>query len=427
MKSMLKISTFKVDCTPPENFPIGFGMDGSQATIRDPLYLRGLVLDNGESRALIASLDYCGLMNSAYDHLVAAFAQSIGAPQKQVVVHCVHQHDTPLLNFELADLLGGVPFPLEWWTELVNDCAMAAKKSLIDLTEAASVGHAEQRLFGFASNRRILGEDGKVRAMRFSRSGDESLKSEPVGTIDPMLRTLAFRDFQGDLLCSMSFYATHPQVSNGRQMYSADAEGEALNRLESDRPDGLHLYFSGPFGNVTAGKYSSSTDLEGNVTHFGEKLATGILRNLGNMSWENAETFEWVSGGFPFPREDLDVETLKAFVRDEDVPFGKRIVKAAVLSSYMYGKNTSYPVDLLKIGTNRLLFLSGEPFVEYQLYAQSLIPDEFIASVANCNDNFLYLPLAENFPEEGYEVTSFRWCTPDFESRFKKHIASLLT
>ena len=424
---MLKISTFKVDCTPPEGYPIGFGGDGSSAKIRDPLFMRGFVLESGESRCVIASLDYCGLMNSAYDQLVDALAAYTGAPADQVVVHCVHQHDTPLLNFELAELLDLDPFPREWWTNLVEECATASRKSLADLTEVASVGHAEQRLYGFASNRRILGADGKVRGMRFSRCADESLNSEPVGTIDPMLRTLAFRDIQDKLLASMTFYATHPQVSNGRELYSADAEGEAMQRLESDCPNGLHAYFSGLFGNVTAGKYSSPTDLEGNVALFGERLKSGITRNLSTMVWETPDTFGWVSSEFPFPREELDVESLKSFVRDESVPFGKRTVKAAVLSSYLYGRNANYPVKMLQVGSSRCLFLSSELFVEYQLYIQSLIPDEFVAVAANCNDNFLYLPQAENFPEEGYEVTSFRWCTPEFESHFKEHVAALLS
>ena len=424
---MLKISTFKVDCTPPEGYPIGFGGDGSSATIRDKLYLRGFVLDNGDTRCVISSLDYCGLMNSAYDQLVNALAAASGAPADQVVVHCVHQHDTPLLNFEMGELLVQEPFPREWWSTITKRCADAASEGLVSLTEVASIGRAEQRVYGFASNRRILGADGKVRGMRFSRCSDESLNSEPVGTIDPMLRSLAFRDFKGELIGTMSFYATHLQVSNGREMYSADAEGEAMKRLEVSCPDGLHAYFSGPFGNVTAGKYSSPTDLEGNVDQFGGILAKGIMHNLSAMWWEDPEGFEWVSGGFPFPREELDPESLKSLIHDENTTDGNRTVNAAVLSSYLYEANTSYPVKLLRIGTNRCLFLPGEPFVEYQLYIQSLIPDEFIAVAANCNDNFLYLPLAENFPEEGYEVTSFRWCTPEFESHFKAHLVSLLS
>ena len=54
---MLRIGTFKVDCTPPEGYPIGFGVDGSAATIRDPLFMRGFAFEDGEVRCLVASLD----------------------------------------------------------------------------------------------------------------------------------------------------------------------------------------------------------------------------------------------------------------------------------------------------------------------------------------------------------------------------------
>ncbi|MDA0748880.1 MAG: hypothetical protein O2954_20370 [bacterium] len=423
---MLKLATFTVDCTPLEGSAIGFGTDDSSATIRDSLFLRGFLFDNGKTRCLIASLDYCGLMNSAYDHLTGALADAVGIPHDHAVVHCVHQHDTPLLNFELEPLLETETFSRTWWQETVTQCATAAASAQEQMADVSEIGTCETRLHGFASNRRILGPDGKVRGMRFSRCGDASLRAEPVGTIDPFLRTLAFKGTDGNLLASMSFYATHPQVSNGRNTYSADAQGEAMRLLGETHSNALHAYFSGPFGNITAGKYSSPTDKEGNLLTFGKRLADGITRNLNGLDWHTPDTLEWTASSFPFPKESLDTDALRDLIRNPNTPAGQRMIKAAVLSSYEYEPNVNYPIRLLRLGPFRMLFLSGEPFVEYQLYIQSLIPDEFIAVAANCNDNFLYLPLAENFPQDGYEVTSFRWCTEEFEPRLKEAVSQLL-
>lgn len=108
---MLTIGTFKTDFTPPEGFPFGFGTDRKPAGIRDPLYLRGYVLDDGETRCLVATLDYCGLMNSAYDELIEGLAGALDIPPGCAVVHCVHQHDTPLINFEMEPPIGRETFP----------------------------------------------------------------------------------------------------------------------------------------------------------------------------------------------------------------------------------------------------------------------------------------------------------------------------
>jgi hypothetical protein len=423
---MLEISTFQVDCTPPAGCAIGFGTDNSAAKIRDPLFLRGILLDDGGSRCLLTALDFLGLMNGAHDELVDALAGAAKVAADHTVLHCVHQHDTPLVNFEIESYIEGETFPRDWWGRLVDDCAAAATKALERMQPVAEVGHAEVRLHGFASNRRILGADGKVRDMRFSRCEDESLKAEPVGTIDPMLRSVAFRDDRNAILASLSFYATHPQVSNGRELYSADAEGEALRRLKASSPESTPMYFSGAFGNVTAGKYSSHTDLEGNLLHFGRLLADGIGHNLAAMSWAPPQAIDWKTDGFEFPRRDLDRAAELATIADSQASEQQRTVAAAILSCSDYEANATYPLRLLRLGDVQVLFLGGEPFVEYQLFAQSLVADRFLAVVANCSDSFLYLPTAEAFPQEGYEVTSFCWCTPAFEERFRAAVGRLL-
>jgi len=70
------------------------------------LLLRGFILDDGDQRCLLASLDYCGLMNSAHDELCAALAAAAGTMAERVSVHCIHQHDAPLLDFEIEAYLG---------------------------------------------------------------------------------------------------------------------------------------------------------------------------------------------------------------------------------------------------------------------------------------------------------------------------------
>lgn len=372
-------------------------------------------------------MDYCGLMNSAYDDLAGALAEAIDVSPERVIIHCVHQHDAPLLNFEIEAYLHCETYSRQWWGELLQKCAQAAAESLDSMVTISSLGYNETRIHGFASNRRILGRDGKVGEMRSSRCEDAALRDEPAGVIDPMLRTVAFKDSAGKIAGSMSFYATHPQVSNGREMYSADAPGEALRIVAGRCRDGLHAFFTGAGGNVAAGKYASTTDLEGNLLKFGQILADGISLNLDAMRWEEAQALHWHVADFPFPRQQVGREELLRLISDESFGRFQRLQKAVLLTCLEYAKNSSYHLSLLRTGPVRILFLPGEPFVEYQLYAQSLIPDEFLAVAGNCSDNFLYLPLAKHFAEGGYEVCSFCWCAEDFESRFKATLPSVLS
>jgi hypothetical protein len=190
-------------------------------------------------------------------------------------------------------------------------------------------------------------------------------------------------------------------------------------RLVGERePNGLHAFFTGAGGNVTAGKYTSPTDLEGNLLAFGKRLGDAIALNLSAMRWEPAGQVQWRHTSFRFPRQRFDKRQLLAEIQDPKTSEGVKKRNAILLSALNYPGNSRYPIALLKLGSIRMIFVPGEPFVEYQLFIQSLIPDEFIALASNCGISFLYLPLARSFAEGGYEPT-YCWCSRAFEKRFK--------
>ncbi len=105
-----------------------------------------------------------------------------------------------------------------------------------------------------ASNRRILGADGKVRATRFTATKDAALRAEPEGLIDPELKLIAFFDGEQPV-AAMTFFATHPQsyYRTGR----ANPDFPGLARNERQRRTGVpHLHLNGAGGNIGAGKYN---------------------------------------------------------------------------------------------------------------------------------------------------------------------------
>ncbi len=163
---MLRLGTFNVNCTPPVGCPTGFGTGEPTTGVRDPLWLRGFVFDDGGARCVVGSLDFCGLMNRAQDEMVGALAEGVGVPRDCIAVHCIHQHDTPIIDFEIEPYLGCETFPQDWWDGLLQSVAEAAKAAAGSAVEVGKVGHAEVRLHGYASNRRILGADGKVKGKR---------------------------------------------------------------------------------------------------------------------------------------------------------------------------------------------------------------------------------------------------------------------
>ena len=63
------------------------------------------------------------------------------------------------------------------------------------------------------------------------------------------------------------------------------------------------------------------------------------------------------------------------------------------------------------MGGARLLHLPGEAFIEYQLRAQQLPSDGFACTAAYGDGGPWYIPVKEEYPNEGYEV-SVAFCEP---------------
>jgi hypothetical protein len=155
-------------------------------------------------------------------------------------------------------------------------------------------------------------------------------------------------------------------------------------------------------------------------------MADGILRNFQAMSWEPVDAPVLRTASFPFPANPALRLRLEAELADASLPLSRRHIVAPTLTAMLDPRNVTYVLTRLALGTASVLFFPGEPFVEYQLYAQTREPDRFIAAAGNCGDSFLYLPRAASFALGSYEVQSFCWCTPAIEPALEKAIRDVL-
>lgn len=417
---MLKIAYECIDVTPGPKGWIGFSAPANPLPPRDPLFARIFLLQDEAENALIVSLDYGGIYCSAFHDWRKELAAESQVPVNRVILHSLHQHDAPFIHLEAA---AASETALDWsWFDIVKENVKNSVKALSGkLQPVREIGWSETRIHGYASNRRIVLEDGSV-VPRWSRCENEKLRNKPVGVIDPMLRTLGFFGEKGDLIAAWSFYATHPQVANEAKRFSADAPGEAMNLLKMRFPRVQNSLFNGCFGNVTAGKYSSFSDLEGNIKHFGKLISDAVTLNLQAMEKIPAESFSWQHEEFDFPARELTPEDLA------ERAAASPIAAKALAAIQEYGKRhgEKYAVEMLQIGGVRILFLSGELFIEYQLFIQSLAPDEKIAVAGNCGDA-LYIGTARDLSDpKGYEVRSFCRVLPEFEDLFKETLRKMI-
>jgi hypothetical protein len=83
-------------------------------------------------------------------------------------------------------------------------------------------------------------------------------------------------------------------------------------------------------------------------------------------------------------------------------------VRAATRVAFTQRLDRPIDVSLLEIGPARVLHLPGECMIEFQLYAQSLRPDDFLAVAAYGDLGPGYICTEQSFSEGGYEPSASR-------------------
>ncbi|MBI4024202.1 MAG: hypothetical protein HY360_04420 [Verrucomicrobia bacterium] len=427
----LQLAGFKVDVSQRVGHHLCAGLLPDAARFRDPQYARGVILDDGRRRVALCAVDYCGLGGACHDEFRRALARGARIDPRHVALHTVHQHDAPLLIDAMllnAERWGLALADRNWWKKVLARVEKGARVSLRRFREVEQIGDASCRVTGMASNRRILDRRGKVAAMRWSVVEDARLRRRPRGLVDPFLRTVTLGGQGGRLLASLTFYATHPQSAHQRGAISADSPGEALRRVGRIFPKGHHLYFTGCAGNITLGKYSS-TDPENNLRCFGARLTAAIVRNIRQARRRAVSdgSLDFWTETVKLPFRVRDVRQARAIMADSTKPLVDRAMacwraRPAVLRrGYRRAR-----FSCLTLGGRSLVFLPGEPFVEYQLYGNSIARGCFVA-FASLGDCIGYLPTAKAFREGGYEPSA-RVCftTPHVEKVLKKTIRRLI-
>lgn len=429
----LRVATFAIEATPPAGSPLCNGSVAAVKTVVTPLMAKGVVLSGSRDPVVLCAFDWVGIGNESHDAFRAALAGAVGTTPERVVVHTLHQHDAPGSDFATERLLAeqGLAgrFSNEAFDrEVMARLAAAAKESLGRSVEATHLGLGTGKVERVASNRRILGPDGKVALQRQSSGGkNPAARDAPEGTIDPELRLVAF--WNGETpLAVLSYYATHPMSFYGRGLVNWDLIGMARED-QSEALGGLPwIHFNGAGGNVAAGKYNDGS--EANRPILAERVETGMRR-----AWESqekhpltAEEVGWAVEPVALPvRETLVEETLLVKLADASLKDPDRI-RAARDLVFLRRVRDGHRIGIacLTLGEARILHLPGELFVEYQLAAAAMRPGKFTAMAAYGDYGTGYIGTAVSYGQGGYETGPVSRVGPGSEAVLMEAMKRLL-
>jgi hypothetical protein len=408
--SAAKAAVFSCEVTPPVGSPLEECTPPVATSIDVPLLAKGLILDDGRTRYALVAFDYCELRVGAHDLVRRKLAEALGVNELQVEVHCLHQHDAPLYDTTADMLLDIVSSPQHLgdpgFLESVSDrVAAAARRALSEMQPCTHVGAGRAKVERFASNRRIPLPNGRM-GVRFSSCTDPVLVAAPEGLIDPWVRTVTLFN-QDRPIVRLHYYASHPQSYYGKGHINPDTVGLAREQMEKE--EGIRqIYFTGCAGNVAPGKYNDGS--QPRRAELAGRLQDGMRKAIAATEKIKLTAIQWKTAEVRFPRRtepDYSDSHLREVILDAKQPSRKRVSAGLALSWYERLKERpAVDISYYRIGPARILHLPGEPFVEYQLYAQSLHANDFVAVAGYGEGGMGYICMDKSAAEGGYEPTA---------------------
>ncbi|MEO2016931.1 MAG: hypothetical protein ABGZ53_21445 [Fuerstiella sp.] len=429
----LRVAAFQVDVTPPLGSPLCNGNVKPVMEIVTPLTARGVVLLGAGDPIVLCAFDWVGIGNESYDQFRAALAKAVGTTADRVALQTLHQHDAPGSDFATERLLSEHGLARQYSNpdfdvEVMERAATAAKQSLTRSQPVTHVGLGGGKVEKVASSRRILGPDGRVILQRQSSGGRKlAAREAPEGTIDPLVRIVAFWN-KDKPVAVLSYYATHPQSYYGQGSVNWDFVGIARELREKALPGVPHIHFDGAGGNVAAGKYNDGSKQKRPL--LAQRLAAGM-----QLAWESqhktpvtVDDVSWSvkSVSLPVRSSLVELQLLKKLTDEsEDV---RARLRAARDLTFVRRMNSGHriPVSCLRLGTASILHMPGELFVEYQLAAQQMRPNDFVAMAAYGDYGPGYIGTKIAYGQGGYETGPVSRVAPEVEKVLTDTMKELL-
>jgi len=422
----LQVAVFDMDVTPPVGSRLTYDVEKSKWDLG--LRARGIVLLGAGKPVVLCSVDWIGIANEGYDAFRKALAEGAGTIPERVDLHTVHQHDAPICDFSSERILKKARLPLSCYDgnfarDVLRRLRKVVAESLAGAQEITQIGTGEAKVYQVASNRRILGEDGKVKATRYTTCKDSALRAEPEGLIDPVVTEISF--WNGNRpVAVLSYYAVHPQSYYRTGAANPDFPGIARFMRQLAVPEALHIHFNGAGGDVGAGKYNDGR--KENRLILAERLADGMKR-----AWESTrketvspDSVVWSVIPVSLPPSEAIKEPGKWIKKADPVFLANNLFKTAWVGRLKEGKKTD--ITCLKIGSVRILGLPGEPFVAYQLAAKAERPDLTVALAGYGDYAPGYIATPEAYRQGGYETGVASGVSPDAYNVLMNAIRKLL-
>jgi len=394
--NQFKAGFFQTDVTPPLHIPCaGSWTDVDITNYLEPLKANAVVLDDGQNKAAIVSLELCSVSEMLANDIRREIEQRCGIPEGNVLVHTTHVHSGPKTTDDLDD-----HYSQNMKMQAVTAVWMANKR----LTDVKiGVGKATNEIF--THNRRLTAPNGEI-AMNWFDPKDVNDCVENTDARDTDVFALRFEDMKGNVVGFIINYSNHNNARGGT-VINPDFGGYIGQKLKAVYGDDvITVLLLGACGNVNWVDYKD-TSRRGDPWYY-RRIGDSLLGNIFdicsrltypddlsiNMHHKVRMMRERAFNDYDFVVDrTFNNAPMDGLVNTQKAMIGKPLAEYEV------------HISLLTLGGDiAFITINGEIFAEYALAFKNKSPYTYTMMAELTNGCLNYIPTPADFGKGGYEV-----------------------
>ena len=423
MANNLKIGYARVNITPPMGVNIaGYFKVRIADGVLDELEACAVAVGSGDSKAIIITIDHCGLDKVFLNEWRERIEAATGVSKEAVFIHCTHTHQGPVLLKNHTN-----PLTQQYEIFLASRVVDVAVFALADMKDAKmGIGTGEAKNVAFI--RRYRMKDGTAKTNPGVNNPDIVA---PIGITDESVHVVRF-DREGAESVVLVNFANHPDVVGGNKI-SADWPGMTRRFVEKAIENTKCICLNGAQGDVNhvnvhpkAGDFNDMfNDFDGCSRGYGHarhiaRVVTGAVMSVyDKVEYLEADSVKYAQKIVEIPSNKPTPEQLPLAHkyndlhnsgRDDLIPYEAMMLTTVVAEAARMVRLENAPdtfpmlFSAISIGDVALFGIPGEPFNKVGRGLKEAEGWKMVIPCCNTNAKEGYFPMMDSYEEGGYEA-----------------------
>jgi len=413
---MFKVGFYEKEITPPLGSHIpGYFNERPGSDVKDRLYAKAMVVDNGKEKVAIIAVDGCSMNNDCVAMVKDRVTEFIGIKPENILFAYTHTHTgIPRYNFSKSERTDkNQEYYWEVFSKLMADCAILAYYRLAE----SELYFGKGEVVGISFCRDYLMKNGTPQTNP-PRCSEDIIG--PAGETDNSLPVLFVKDAQGTPKGALISFACHPDCVSGTE-YTGDYISILSKELKKTYGEEfVTVFLQGTSGNINHFDVSKESDAPDHYVMMGKLIAGEALKVIAKAEKVEDDTLisklETVNyKRMEIPEEKIAkakhvIETVKEIegvkiAADGSDPDQYALAMSKKLIDFLENSPDSYdvPLQFIKIGDVKLYIFHSEIFCTYGLNIRAKAGTEKCFVTTLGNGSYGYLPTSDLIYDTIYE------------------------